>query len=224
MPEQPDQIMFQEIVDHVIPRERQTFGDLVCVVDHDEEELHDLERLFRSERMKVEAFASAGDYLAHGTHAGPTCVVLDILMPDIDGLTLQAALADRGEQVVCVSGQADVPTCARAMKAGAVDFLTKPVDGQMLLSAVSVALERARASYRLRLEQETARAVLDSLTGRELEVMRGVLSGMLNKQIASDLGIAEKTVKIHRGRVMRKTGCVSVPGLIRLAQRAQAMS
>lgn len=216
--------MISELHHPTTARELPKSGELVCLVDNDEAVLRSLERLFRSARLKVAAFASAGDFLAHGEHAGPTCLVLDMQMPGIDGLALQAVLANRGEQIVFLTGHADVPTCAKAMKAGAVDFLTKPVDEETLLSAVACALDRARETCRLRVEQESARTVIASLTQRELEVMRGVVSGLLNKQIAAQLGIAEKTVKIHRGRVMRKTRCMSVPDLVRLVQHAESSS
>ena len=193
---------------------------LVCVLDDDEQVRRCLERLFRSARFPVETFATAGEFLGRGEHPGPVCLVLDVRMPDIDGFDLQKTLAGRCEQIVFLTGHGDVPMCAKAMKAGAVDFLTKPVDDEVLLSAVVRALERAREIGVSHAEQSAARAVLDSLTARESEVMRCVITGMLNKQIAFELGIAEKTVKIHRGRVMRKTRCVSVPDLMRLVQKA----
>ena len=140
-------------------------------------------------------------------------------MPGLDGLELQRMLAGRSEQFVFLTAHGDVPMCARAMKAGAVDFLTKPVDEETLLSAVTRALTLAREVSRIHAEQATARARLDTLTFRESEVMRCVVAGMLNKQIAAKLGIAEKTVKIHRGRVMRKTRCISVPDLLWLAMK-----
>jgi FixJ family two-component response regulator len=140
-------------------------------------------------------------------------------MPVLDGFDLQNALAGHGEQIVFLTGHGDVPMCAKAMKAGAVDFLTKPVDGEILLSAVTRALERAREIRRTHTGRIAARAIMQSLTPRESEVMHCVITGMLNKQIAAKLGIAEKTVKIHRGRMMRKTCCISVPDLMRLAHR-----
>jgi FixJ family two-component response regulator len=141
-------------------------------------------------------------------------------MPGIDGFDLQQALAGRPEQIVFLTGHGDVPMCASAMKAGAVDFLTKPVDDETLLSAVARALARARELGKTHLERTTARKIIDSLTPREFEVMQGVISGRLNKQIATELGIAEKTVKIHRGRMMKKTRCTSVPDLMRLIQKS----
>lgn len=195
-------------------------GALVCVVDNDETVRTCLDRLFRSARFPVETFASAEDYLGRMVHPGPVCLVIDVWMPGLDGLELQSMLADHEEQVVFLTGHGDVPMCARAMKAGAVDFLTKPVDDEILLAAVTRALARARDIDNTRAERVAARTMLDTLTPRELQVMRCVVAGMLNKQIAAQLGIAEKTVKIHRGRVMRKTLSLSVPDLLRLALTA----
>jgi two-component system, LuxR family, response regulator FixJ len=193
---------------------------LVCVVDDDESVRCCFERLFRSVRLPVETFATAGDYLDRRTHPGPVCLVLDVRMPGLDGFGLQKALAGHSEQIIFLTGHGDVPMCAKAMKAGAVDFLTKPVDEEILLSAVSRALVRAREFRATQASHNAARTTLNSLTRRESEVMDCVIAGMLNKQIAARLGIAEKTVKIHRGRMMRKSGCISVPDLVRLVQRA----
>lgn len=193
---------------------------LVCVVDNDKAVRDCLERLLRSARFNVETYASAAAYLARRMHAGPVCLVLDVSMPQMDGFGLQQALAGRCEEIVFLTGHGDVPMCARGMKAGAADFLIKPVDDEVLLSAVQLALDKARARGRNNAEQEKARALLHSLTTRETEVMQRVIAGMLNKQIAAALGIAEKTVKIHRGRVMKKTGVASVPDLMRLIETA----
>ena len=193
---------------------------LVCVVDDDEAVRHCLERLFRSACFPVETFASAADYLEREPHPGPVCLVLDVRMPGLDGFDLQTALAGRCEQIVFLTGHGDVPMCAKAMKAGAADFLTKPVDDEILLAAAARALERARDLGRTNAEQACARTMIESLTSREADVMRRVIAGMLNKQIAAELGIAEKTVKIHRGRVMKKTRSASVPDLIRIVEKA----
>jgi FixJ family two-component response regulator len=168
----------------------------------------------------VETFGSAAGYLARKHHHGPVCLVLDVRMPGIDGFDLQQALSGRPEQIVFLTGHGDVPMCASAMKSGAVDFLTKPVDDEVLLAAVSNALSRARELDKDHVERSAARAILEALTPREFEVMQGVISGRLNKQIATELGIAEKTVKIHRGRMMKKTRCTSVPDLMRLIQKS----
>jgi FixJ family two-component response regulator len=204
-----------------LPPLPQPFPDaVVCVVDGDEAVRSRLKRLFTAARLTVETFTSAVEYLGRAPHPGPVCVVSAMLMPGLDGLEFQKILAGRSERLVFLTGHGDVPMCARAMKAGAVDFLTKPVDEETLLSAVTRALSLAREASRTRAEQAAARAVLESLTPRESEVMECVIAGMLNKQIAAKLGVAEKTVKIHRGRVMRKTHSLSVPDLLRLFIRA----
>ncbi len=193
---------------------------LVCVVDDDEGVRRCLARLLRSARIRVETYASAAEYLTRKEHAGPVCLVLDVHMPGVDGFGLQEALRGRCEQIVFLTGHGDVPMCARGMKAGAVDFLTKPVDDEMLLSAIHKAIQRARSLGKTNAQQAASQAMLASLTPRELDVMKHVITGMLNKQIAAELGIAEKTVKIHRGRMMRKTHTTSVPELIRMLQLA----
>jgi FixJ family two-component response regulator len=140
-------------------------------------------------------------------------------MPGLDGLELQRALSERGHRlpVVFLTGQGDIPKSVRAMKDGAVDFLTKPVDDEVLIAAVRRALEKDRAGRRARGELADARARLATLTPRERDVLEGVVAGHLNKQIAGSLGIAEKTVKVHRGRVMEKMGAASLADLVRLA-------
>jgi FixJ family two-component response regulator len=193
---------------------------LVCVVDDDEPIRRSLSRLFRSAGVPVETFASAEDFLSRQKHEGPSCLVLDVQMPGFDGLKLQRRLADRDEQIIFVTGHGDVPKCAQAMKAGAVDFLTKPVEEETLLERARHALARSVEARRQALERKAARARIESLTGRELEVMQHVIAGLLNKQIADMLGAAEKTIKIHRGRVMEKLGVNSVADLVRLAQSA----
>ena len=193
---------------------------LVYIVDDDESVRRGLSRLFRSARFPAETFASAQAYLDRATHDGPSCLVLDVQLPGLDGLQLQQALADGKEQIVFITGHGDVPMCTQAMKAGAVDFLTKPVDEQTLLAAVHRALERSVENRKAKVERSSARAKLDRLTPREFEVLQRVVEGLLNKQIAAELGAAEKTVKIHRGRVMEKMGVTSVAELVRLAQVA----
>lgn len=192
----------------------------MCIVDDDESVRRSLSRLFRSARIAAETFASGKGLLDHAAHDGPSCLVLDLRMPGLDDLELQQALANREAQIVFLSGRADVPTCAEAMKAGALDFLTKPVDDEELLAAVARALERSVEVRKAGAERATARARLDTLTPREFEVMQRVIAGRLNKQIAEDLGAAEKTIKIHRGRVMEKMAVTSVAELVRVAQAA----
>jgi FixJ family two-component response regulator len=193
---------------------------LVCVVDDDESVRTSLARLFRSVSVRAETFPSARVYLQREMHDGPCCLVLDVKIPGINGLELQQRLAGREEQIVFITGHGDVAMCALAMKAGAVDFLCKPFEDEDLLAAVGRALERSALARKMTALRRAALDRLGLLTPRELEVMKGVIAGQLNKQIAADLGSTEKTVKIHRGRVMGKTGVGSVADLVRLAQAA----
>jgi FixJ family two-component response regulator len=197
-------------------------AELVGVVDDDQSVRRGLRRLFRSAGYAAETFASAEDYLAREFFEGPTCLVLDVRMPGLNGLGLQKELEARGgcEQIVFITGHSDVPTATRAMKDGAVDFLLKPFDSDELIAAVKKALSRGKESLRKRAERRRARALIDKLTPREFEVLRFVIIGLLNKQIAAELKTAEKTVKVHRGRVMQKLGLTSVPDLVRLTQTA----
>jgi FixJ family two-component response regulator len=196
--------------------------ELICVVDDDQSVRRGLRRLFKSAGYAAEMFASAEDYLAREAFAGPICLVLDVRMPGLNGLDLQQALESRGarEQIVFVTGHADVPTCTQAMKNGAVDFLMKPFDDVELIEAVERALARAKEFLSWRAERRAAREMIEKLTPREFEVLRFVIVGLLNKQIAAELRTAEKTIKVHRGRVMQKLGLTSVPDLVRLSERA----
>jgi two-component system, LuxR family, response regulator FixJ len=196
--------------------------ELVCVVDDDQSVRRGIRRLFKSAGYSAEMFASAEDYLAREVFAGPICLVLDVYMPGLNGLDLQHRLESRGtaEQIVFITGHGDVPTCTQAMKNGAVDFLMKPFDDHELIDAVARALERAKESLRRRAERRAARGKIDKLTPREFEVLRFVILGMLNKQIAAELRTAEKTIKVHRGRVMQKLGLSSVADLVRFSQSA----
>jgi FixJ family two-component response regulator len=192
------------------------------VVDDDQSVRRSLRRLFKSAGHAAETFASAEDYLAREIFEGPICLVLDVRMPGLNGLDLQEALESRGacEQIVFITGHNDVPTCTQAMKNGAVDFLMKPFDGGELIEAVKRALRRGAEYLRKRREKREARGRIDKLTPREFEVLRLVVMGLLNKQIAAELHTAEKTVKVHRGRVMQKLGVTSVPDLVRVSERA----
>jgi FixJ family two-component response regulator len=196
--------------------------ELVCVVDDDQSVRRGLRRLFKSAGYAAEMFASAEDYLARETFAGPICLVLDVRMPGLNGLDLQRALESRGagEQIVFITGHADVPTCTQAMKKGAVDFLLKPFDGDELIEAAKKALLRGRECLRKQAQRRKARSLIDTLTPREFEVLRFVIIGLLNKQIAAELKTAEKTIKVHRGRVMQKLAVTSVPDLVRFSQIA----
>ena len=196
--------------------------ELVCVVDDDQSVRRGLRRLFKSAEYAAESFASAEDYLAREIFEGPICLVLDVRMPGLNGLELQKELESRGacEQIVFITGHNDVPTCTQAMKNGAVDFLMKPFDSEELIEAVRRALGRGKEHLRKREERREARALIDKLTPREFEVLRFVIMGLLNKQIAAEMDTAEKTIKVHRGRVMQKLRATSVPDLVRISQRA----
>ena len=197
-------------------------SELVGVVDDDQSVRRGLRRLFRSAGYAAETFDSAEDYLARELFDGPTCLVLDVRMPGLNGLGLQKELEARGgcEQIIFITGHKDVPTATQAMKNGAVDFLLKPFDSDELIDAVKKALLRGKERLGKRAERRRARALIDKLTPREFEVLRFVIIGLLNKQIAAELKTAEKTVKVHRGRVMQKLGLTSVPDLVRFTQTA----
>jgi FixJ family two-component response regulator len=196
--------------------------ELVCVVDDDQSVRRGLRRLFKSAGYTAEMFASAEDYLTREAFEGPICLVLDVRMPGLNGLDLQRTLESRGgcEQIVFITGHGDVATCKQAMKKGAIDFLTKPFDDTELIEAVERSLARAREILKRQAERRAARSRIDKLTPREFEVLRFVIRGLLNKQIAGELNTAEKTIKVHRGRVMQKLGLTSVPDLVRFSQSA----
>ncbi|MGC2353484.1 MAG: response regulator [Candidatus Udaeobacter sp.] len=197
-------------------------NSLVFVIDDDASVRKGLTRLLRSAGYKSEIFQSASDFLPRPPHSGPSCVIVDVEMPGINGMDLQEALIQgrREEQLVFITGHGDIPMCAQAMKAGAVDFLPKPFRSDKLLQCVERALIRSAEQRRRSAEKNNARHLLDLLTPREFEVMQLVITGMLNKQIAGEIGRAEKTVKVHRGRVMQKLGVTSVAELIKLVQKA----
>jgi len=197
-------------------------AELCCVVDDDQSMRRSLRRFLTSAGYTAETFSSAEDYLAREIFQGALCLLLDVRMPGLTGPALQEALEERGacEQIVFISGHGDVPTATRAMKKGAVDFLTKPFDGEELIQAVKRALGRSKERLRNRAERLEARSRIAKLTPREFEVLRFVVRGLLNKQIAAELHTAEKTVKVHRGRVMQKLGVTSVAELVRMSQRA----
>jgi len=192
---------------------------LVIVVDDDEGLCRALDRLLRSAGYQVQAFLSPTAFLTRLPRDGPGCIVLDISMPGLNGLQLQQALSAFGRTwpIIFLTGHGDIPTSVRAMKAGAVDFLMKPVDEAALLNAITQALAldgaaRAERSVRHELEERVA-----TLTPREYEVFCQVVTGLLNKQIAARLGTTEKTIKVHRGRVMEKLGVQSLARLVQLA-------
>ena len=197
-------------------------AERVYLVDDEPAVLKALSRLLRAAGLQAVAFGTPEEFLANVGPDSDGCVVLDLAMPGLDGLALQEALAARGIELptLFLTGHGDVPQSVRAMKKGAVDFLTKPVDDGVFLRAVREALERGRNTRVGREESARIRARFRSLSPREREVLAGVVAGRLNKQIAGDLGIAEKTVKVHRGRVMEKMGASSVAELVRMADRA----
>ena len=198
-----------------------TSAEIVYVVDDDESVRRGLSRLLRSAGLSVETFPSAQAFLSRDLPDRPACLVLDVRMPGLSGLDLQAALKQAGRPmpIVFISGQSDVPVSVRAMKEGALDFLQKPFDDDQLLSAIAGALARGRTARALRDESAVVRQRFETLTPRERQVLGQVIAGLLNKQIAANLGAAEKTIKIHRGRVMQKMAAGSVADLVRMAQR-----
>jgi FixJ family two-component response regulator len=195
---------------------------LVLVVDDDPSVRKSLTRLLTAADYMVEAFGSAQEFLAREPHEGPCCLVLDVKMPGLTGIQLQEMLAAAGRRmsIVFVSGHADVPTSVKAMKAGAVDLLTKPVDVQDLIGAIRRAVTRDGRERISETRLAEIRRRVELLTAREAEVFARVVTGMLNKQIGAALGIGEKTVKVHRARVMEKMQAGSVAELVRLADEA----
>ena len=196
--------------------------ETVYLVDDEPAVLKSLSRLLRSEGFTVAAFGSPAELLEQLDPAARGCFVLDLAMPGLDGLALQNALSARGSElpILFLTGRGDIQKSVAAMKSGAMDFLTKPVDDERLFEAVRAALEKDRARRRARAEVAEIGRRLETLTPREREVLEGVVAGRLNKQIAASLEIALKTVKIHRGRMMEKMGAKSVAELVLLADRA----
>jgi len=194
---------------------------IVYLLDDEPEILKALSRLLRTEGLQVRGFTSAQEFLAQERHQGPACLVLDVAMPDIDGLGVQERLRQSGAElpVVFLTGHGDIPMSVRAVKAGAEDFLTKPVNAADLLRAIRGALQRASDRQAENAELAALHHRLACLTSREREVLGHVIAGKLNKQIAADLGTGEQNIKIHRGRLMRKMGLRSVAELVRVAER-----
>lgn len=196
---------------------------MVFVIDDDESVRKSLKRLLDAAHHKTEAFQSASEFLAHSAYRGPSCVIVDVKMPGLNGVALQQELIKDGrdEQLVFITAHGDIPMCARAMKAGAVDFLPKPFKPKQLLESVERALTRSREQLLRASERDQARALLQRLTPREYEVMQLVATGLLNKQVGGELGMAEKTVKTHRAHMMQKLGITSVAQLMLVLQKAQ---
>lgn len=198
-----------------------TDAAIVYVIDDDTSFRKAVSRLLRSAGLEVEALASAGEFLEHPVADRPSCLVLDVQMPGPSGMDLQAALQEAGRDIpiVFMTGHGDVSTSVRAMKKGAVDFLEKPFRAPELLASVERGLARSRQSRAEGAGRAAVERRFAALTSRERDVMRLVVTGMLNKQIAGELGIAEKTVKIHRGHVMQKMEAGSVAELVRMVQK-----
>jgi len=196
-------------------------GPTVFVVDDYAPGRRSISRLLRAAGFAVTAFASAKEFLAQYDAEAPGCLVLDLAMPAVSGLELQGLLADRGSllPVIFLTAYGDIPKSVQAMKLGASDFLTKPVNDEDLLAAVRVAIEKNRALRRDEEELSEIRAHLATLTPREREVLEYVVAGKLNKQIAGELGTVEQTVKIHRAHVMQKMRVQSVAELVRMTER-----
>jgi FixJ family two-component response regulator len=194
----------------------------VFLVDDDAGVLKALSRLLRARGYDIKPFTSPQAFLADHDASIPGCAVLDVSMPGLDGLELQQALTAEGAQrpVIFLTGKGDIPTSVRAMRAGAIDFLTKPVNDADLLPAIARAEKEDARSRNANAELHSINARLAILTPREREVMTHVVAGRLNKQIAGDLGTVEKTIKVHRGRMMEKLGVRSVADLVRLAEKA----
>jgi FixJ family two-component response regulator len=194
---------------------------IVFVVDDDISVRESLELLIQFAGWQPEIFASAQDFLAHPRTATPSCLVLDVSLPDLNGLELQKLIAsERADMpIIFITGHGDVPMSVQAMKAGAVEFLTKPFDDEILLSAIRHAIERSAAVLEDQAELTTLRSSFESLTPRERDIMLLVVAGMLNKQIGVQLGISEITVKAHRGKVMQKMKADSLADLVKTAVR-----
>jgi FixJ family two-component response regulator len=192
---------------------------IVFVVDDDLSVRESLEGLIRFEGWQPETFGSAQEFLAHPRVSAPSCLVLDVSLPGLSGLDLQRSIAiERHEMpIIFITGHGDVPMTVRAMKAGAQEFLTKPFNDEVLLTAIRGALERSRVALSRELEMKALRDCYASLTARERQVMSLVVSGLLNKQVGDELGISEITVKAHRGRVMEKMKADSIADLVRIA-------
>jgi FixJ family two-component response regulator len=202
-------------------RELQESKAVIAIVDDDPSVREGLESLIRSAGWRVETFASAQEFLARPRAEAPCCLILDLQLPGLSGLDLQKRMAEVELEIpiVFLTGHGDIPASVQAMKAGAVEFLTKPFDEEELLQAIREALERDGRDRQRRAEISELRGRYELLTAREQEVMQQVVAGLLNKQVAGELNITEFTVKVHRGQVMRKMGADSLADLVRMAEK-----
>jgi FixJ family two-component response regulator len=194
---------------------------VIAIVDDDPSVREGLESLIRSAGWRVETFASAQEFLARPRAEAPSCLILDLQLPGLSGLDLQKRMAEVEQEIpiVFLTGHGNIPASVQAMKAGAVEFLTKPFDEQDLLRAIEEAIERDRRTRQRQAEMRDLQGRYESLAAREQEVMQQVVTGLLNKQVAAELNITEFTVKVHRGQVMRKMRAGSLADLVRMADK-----